>query len=100
MSEDDGQSVIVEFEPGSIDDCLPQFFALGDALDEALSTAGVGEYDGNADETMYAYGPDAEAMWAVMEPLLRAFGRPCEVELRLGPEDDEDVPTRVLKLPG
>jgi hypothetical protein len=70
-----------------------------DDLDGAIERSGVGEFDGNADATLFAYRPDAEALWTVMEPLVRGLGRPWEVELRLGSVDDEDAPTRVLTLP-
>lgn len=98
MSDDDDQSVTVDFD--ELDDAsLPHFFSLMEDLQAAIERSGVGEFDGNADAMLYAYGPDAEALWAVMEPLVRGFGRPCEVELRLGPMEDDDAPTRVLALP-
>ena len=50
--------------------------ALTDRLDAAISAAGVWEFDG--DEfgaggcTLYMYGPSANALWGVVEDLLRA----------------------------
>ena len=49
-----------------------------DALIEAIGRAGVGEFDGNAigpdNAELYMYGPDADALWTVVEPVLRAVG--------------------------
>jgi hypothetical protein len=49
-------------------------FALEDRLIEAIEGAGAGEFDGNAiavDEViLYAYGPDADALFEAMEPVL------------------------------
>jgi hypothetical protein len=85
------QSVRVSFAEGSVDDDLPAFFELMERLDEVISAAGVGEFDGNMDEELIAYGPDAEALFAVMEPLLRAFpARPCTIELRAADDGEED----------
>jgi hypothetical protein len=48
--------------------------ALTDELDEAIASAGVGEFDG--DEfgdgtcTLYMYGPDADRLFATVEPIL------------------------------
>jgi hypothetical protein len=47
-----------------------------DQLIEAIDNAGVGEFDGNlmgpGEVELYAYGPDADALFDVMEPILRA----------------------------
>jgi hypothetical protein len=47
-----------------------------DPLIEAIEEAGVGEFDGNllgpGEVELYAYGPDADALFEVMEPILRA----------------------------
>jgi hypothetical protein len=47
-----------------------------DQLIEAIGKAGVGEFDGNlmgpGEVVLYAYGPDADALFDVMEPILRA----------------------------
>jgi hypothetical protein len=46
-----------------------------DPLIDAIETAGVGEFDGNEigpDEALvFMYGPDADALWRVVEPVLR-----------------------------
>ena len=47
-----------------------------DALIEAIDAAGVGEFDGNVigpeDAELYMYGPNADALWTVIEPVVRA----------------------------
>ncbi len=47
---------------------------LEDALIEAIDRAGVGEFDGNElgpeDATLFMYGPDADQLFAVIEPVL------------------------------
>jgi hypothetical protein len=47
-----------------------------DPLIEAIEQAGVGEFDGNEvgpdDAVLYMYGPDGDALWATVEPVLRA----------------------------
>ena len=60
------------------------------ALEErltAIKSAGVGELDGNefgaGEVTLYAYGPDASRLFAVIEADLRAFSaRPAHAVLR------------------
>lgn len=51
-------------------------FEIEDRLVEAIERAGVGEFDGNllgpGEVVLYAYGPDADRLFEVMEPILRA----------------------------
>lgn len=46
-----------------------------DPIIEAIDRAGVGEFDGNEigpdGATLYMYGPDAEALWAAIESVVR-----------------------------
>ncbi len=46
-----------------------------DPLIEAIETAGVGEFDGNTigpqEAILYMYGPDGDALWKAVEPILR-----------------------------
>ena len=51
-------------------------------LIEAIDAHGVGEFDGHdialdgsGEVILYAYGPDADALWGVMEPIVRAVPR-------------------------
>lgn len=49
-----------------------------DPLIEAIERAGVGEFDGNGigpdGAELYMYGPDGEALWEIVEPVLRTAG--------------------------
>jgi hypothetical protein len=58
----------------------------------------VGEFDGNefggGRVTLYAYGPDADALFAVMARFLREHPlRPASVTLRYGEPSDPQVRT-------
>jgi hypothetical protein len=70
-------------------------------LVEAIERAGVGEFDGNefggGEVVIYAYGPDADALFAVMAPVLHNLPfRPAHVVLRHGAASDASaVPRRV-----
>jgi hypothetical protein len=62
-----------------------------DPLIDAIEAAGVGEFDGNEigpDEALlFMYGPDADALWSVVEPVLRdaKLGSGSYAVLRYGP---------------
>lgn len=85
--------VIVHFEYGSTD--LNALFRLEDRLRQAIQNAGVGEHDGHeiavdgSDGYLYSYGPDADALFAVMRPELEAapFMRGARAKLRYGPPE-------------
>ena len=73
------------------------------ALHVAIEAAGVGELDGDefgdGEAVLYAYGPDADALFGVMAPLLRSVPlRPAQVRLRYGPASDPDAVERVVEL--
>ena len=61
-----------------------------DPLIEAIEQAGVGEFDGNEigpdGGTLYMYGPDGDALWEIVEPVLRtvALGPGSYAVVRLG----------------
>lgn len=62
-------------------------------LTEAIERADVGEFDGNefggGEVVLYAYGPDADELFAVMAPILHGLPfRPAHVVLRYGSVDD------------
>lgn len=68
-------------------------FSFEDRLIRAIRDARAGEFDGNEfgadDVTIYAYGPDADRLFAAMEPVLRSFPpRPAQVLLRYGGYED------------
>ncbi|MFI8364289.1 hypothetical protein ACIGD1_29530 [Streptomyces sp. NPDC085612] len=72
-------------------------------LAEAIEQAGVGEFDGNehggGEVVLYAYGPDADALFAVMAPLLDDLPfRPADVVLRHGSVDDRLAPEHRIDL--
>jgi hypothetical protein len=84
-------AVIVHFAYGSTD--LSRLFALEERLEQAITAAGVGEFDGNeiaadgSDGTLYMYGSDADALFAAVRPTLETsdFMRGARVQLRYGP---------------
>ena len=88
------QAVIVHFQYGSKD--LKPIFALEDLLEAAIARGGVGEFDGNevavdgSDGDLYMYGPDADALFATVRPLLEqcSFMRGARVSVRYGPPAD------------
>ena len=67
-----------------------------DPLIDAIEAAGVGEFDGNEvgpDEALlFMYGPDANALWRVVEPVLRDanLGSGSYAVLRYGPPGARD----------
>jgi hypothetical protein len=97
-------AVIVAFAYiGSTD--LQPLFALERQLEEAITAARAGEYDGNevavdgSDGTLYMYGPDADKLFAAVRPTLEAcsFMKGAVVKLRYGPPAD-GVPEREVRL--
>ena len=90
---DSEHAVVVHFTYGSTD--LSRLFALEDRLEAALTEAKVGEYDGNevavdgSDGYLYMYGPNADALFKVVRPILEAtdFMRGASVTLRYGPPE-------------
>src|SRR5260370_8954248 len=68
--------VIVHFLYGSTN--LQHLYALEDLLRIAISDASAGEYDGRemaddcSDGNLYMYGPDAEALYRPISPVLAA----------------------------
>jgi hypothetical protein len=82
---------------------IHSLFTLEERLIEAIGAARAGEFDGNefgpGEVTLYAYGPDADRLYAAMEPVLRAFPpRPAHVLLRYGRADDSGAPEAVVQL--
>lgn len=89
------QCLIVHFEYGLPD--LDGLYEQADRLTQALAEAGVGEYDGHeiavslADGFHYMYGPDADLLLEVAEPVLRdtPWFRQAEITRRYGPPEGE-----------
>jgi hypothetical protein len=74
-------------------------FALEDQLERAIQSMAVGEFDGNefggGEAVLYAYGPDADALFEAMEAPLRAFpSRPAFAILRYGRATDAKAQER------
>jgi hypothetical protein len=88
------QAVIVRFNYGSTD--LSRLFELERKLEAAIAAAKAGEYDGNevavdgSDGILYMYGPSADRLFQVVEPILKAtpFMDGAKVEVRYGPPAD------------
>jgi hypothetical protein len=74
------EAVLVYLRGSGLPDEIYQTYDVGsleDQLREAIDRCGVGEFDGNEfgpEETiLYMYGPDAECLYAAVEPVLRAY---------------------------
>ncbi|MFE4628066.1 hypothetical protein [Streptomyces mirabilis] len=92
-SGDDEQAVIAHFRLTAYDfgdaDQREQVYDAGKVMAAAIDEAGVGEFDGNefgaGEAVLYAYGPNADALFKVMEPTLRGLPfRPAHVVVRRG----------------
>jgi hypothetical protein len=87
-------AVIVHFEYGSTD--LQPLFELEKRLETAIAQARAGELDGNevatdgSDGYLYMYGPQADALFQAVRPVLEAcpFMRGARVRVRYGPPAD------------
>ena len=98
------EAVIVHFDYGQKD--WSRIFEFEESLEEALAQAAVGEYDGNelatdgSDGSMYMYGPNADALFAIVEPRLvsATFLRNIVVTLRYGAATDPAARERKIKL--
>jgi hypothetical protein len=98
------QEVEVHFAYGSTN--FQHVYALGDQLQLAIVEAKVGEYDGHAipadgsEGRYFVYGPDAEAIFRAIAPVLEAspLMRGATVTLHFGPRR-WGTPKRVIKLP-
>ncbi|OJW12370.1 MAG: hypothetical protein BGO49_21190 [Planctomycetales bacterium 71-10] len=97
------QAVIVQFDYAS--DSLDALFEVEERLETAVAAAETGEFDGNemavdlSDGSLYLYGPDAEALFASVRPILEAADclRNVRATLRFGPPED-DTPERVEEI--
>jgi len=98
------QEVEVHFAYGSTN--FQHVYALGDVLQSAIFEAKVGEYDGHAlpadgsEGRYFIFGPDAEAIYKVIAPILEAspLMRGATVTLHFGPRR-RGTPKRVIELP-
>ena len=74
---------------------LAPIYELEDALGDAISTATAGEFDGNdvgqGECILYMYGPDADALFAAIQPVItthREMLSRGHALLRYGPPED------------
>ncbi len=99
------QAVIVDFNYGQED--LAPFFKLEEEIENAIKAAGVGEYDGNeiavdgSHGCFYCYGPDADKLLMVVEPILKKSALLSKVfaMVRYGPPEDGVTEKKVEILP-
>ncbi len=101
------QSVIARFQlgagPSGTATDMYSVYALEERLAAAIREARAGEFDGpqfgDSDVVLCAYGPDADRLFAAMEPALRSFPpRPASVLLRYGGYDDPGAPEYTVQL--
>jgi hypothetical protein len=86
-------AIMVRFDYGQTD--LSRLFALEDQLTAAIEAAGVGMFDGDeiatdgSDGTLFMYGPDAERLLEVVQPVLASATiiRNVVATLRYGPPE-------------
>jgi hypothetical protein len=100
-------AVIVHFklsddEHGTLEE-RESVFALENELERAIESMTAGEFDGNefggGEAVLYAYGPDADALFAAMEAPLRNFSnRSAFAILRYGDAADASAKERRVTL--
>lgn len=98
------QEVEILFEYGSTN--FQYVYALGDQIQLAVAEAKVGEYDGHAlpadgsEGRYFVFGPDAEAIFKVIAPVLASspVTSRAKVTLHYGPRGWR-TPKRVVQLP-
>ena len=85
---------------------LDALHALEDELTGALDGQEVGELDGHeiavdgSDGFVFLYGPDADALFAAIEPVLRKspVTSGADATLRYGEPDEADLKQRVVRI--
>ena len=85
---------------------LDPLFALEHELSAALDGTDVGELDGNeiaidgSDGFLFLYGPDADALFALIEPILRksAVMAGADATLRYGDPDEADLKQKLIRI--
>jgi hypothetical protein len=88
---EENQALIVHFRFGSTD--LSRLFALEKKIEDALTRSNAGKFDGNeiatdgSDGFLYMYGPSADRLLQIVEPVLMTadFMRGAEVTRQYGP---------------
>ena len=68
------EAVIVRVRSASLPE---EFWQLNERLYDFVEQSGAGEFDGNEigqdEAVLFAYGPNADRLFRVMEPLLRSY---------------------------
>lgn len=85
---------------------LDPLFALEEELEEVLEGTGAGELDGHeiavdgSDGLLFLYGPDADALFAAIEPVLRksAVMLGADATLRYGEPGEDDAKQRLINI--
>ncbi len=78
--------------------------AMSDRMDDAIEAANAGEFDGDefgaGECTLFMYGPDADALFAAVEPILRAdeIARGAKVVKRFGEASDPNARIETVQL--
>ena len=69
-----GEAILIHLDAANLQD---EFWELNERLYEELEQHDVGEFDGNeiGDDvaTLFAYGPDANQLFSVIEPILKSY---------------------------
>jgi hypothetical protein len=91
MSAEEAVIVRAALPRGDAGEVIDALVTLEDQLTEAIALAHAGEFDGNevgqGELKLYMYGPDAERLFATVEPVLRSalLTRAALVTVRQGP---------------
>jgi hypothetical protein len=88
------------------DRTLDPLFALEDELTDALEGSEAGELDGHeiavdgSDGFLFLFGPDADALFELIEPVLRksAVTHHADAVLRYGEPDDPGLRQKQIKI--
>jgi tetratricopeptide (TPR) repeat protein len=103
--EQDQGAVLIQLDGSTLPDAVYRDYDLAtleDQLAEAIEPQGLGEFDGNEfgpeNVTLFLYGADAEALFAAIEPVLKAYPlcQNARVIIRQGPPGS---PEREVSLP-
>ena len=90
--------------PISSEEQVRKLQALGERLEIALDDSDIGEFDGDeyssGHATLYLYAPNADALFAVIRPILEKEGLPSGTYalLRYGPPNDETIKSQKISL--
>ena len=81
------EAILVHLDAADLSD---EFWKLNERLYKEIEESGTGEFDGNeigeGVATLFAYGPDADRLFSVIEPILKGYElcHNARVEIRYG----------------